>query len=35
MKKEDGPTKTLLSVMEEFKFQKPADWKGFRELTEK
>ena len=31
----DGPTKTLLHVMEEHNFVAPKTWKGFRELTEK
>lgn len=31
----DGPTASLLSVMKARNFVAPADWKGFRELTEK
>jgi len=31
----DGPGKSLMDVMEEFNFQAPADWKGYRMLTEK
>ena len=31
----DGPTNTLLHVMEEHNFVAPKSWKGFRELTEK
>lgn len=32
---DDGPSKTLLSYMEEFEFNSPHDWDGYRELTEK
>ena len=32
---EDGPSSTLLQFMKESQFVAPADWKGFRELTEK
>jgi len=32
---EDGPTKTLYSVLKENDFIAPEEWKGFRELTEK
>ena len=31
----DGPIKTLLNFMKEYKFQAPEKWNGFRELTEK
>lgn len=31
----DGPSDTLLRVMEEYDFKAPPDWRGFRELTEK
>ncbi|GBG32422.1 Adenylate cyclase, terminal-differentiation specific [Hondaea fermentalgiana] len=31
----DGPTLSLLSVMEEFDYESPSNWKGYRELTEK
>mmetsp|Transcript_31759 Transcript_31759/g.38366 ORF Transcript_31759/g.38366 Transcript_31759/m.38366 type:complete len:784 (-) Transcript_31759:812-3163(-) len=31
----DGPSQTLLRVMEELDFKAPADWPGYRELTEK
>lgn len=31
----DGPANVLLTVMAEHNFKAPADWKGFRELTEK
>ena len=31
----DGPTTTLLRVMEEHNFVAPKSWQGFRELTEK
>jgi hypothetical protein len=32
---EDGPAKALLRHMEACAFQAPADWRGFRALTEK
>jgi len=32
---EDGPSKTILEVMEEHNFKAPADWAGYRVLTEK
>jgi len=32
---EDGPSTTLLEVMESYNFQAPDGWNGFRELTEK
>lgn len=32
---DDGPTKSLMSVMSNSNFQAPADWKGFRALTSK
>jgi len=32
---EDFPAKNLLSVMEEHNFKAPADWQGYRALTEK
>lgn len=35
LKPEDGPTLSLLSVMQETNFKAPADWKGYRVLTEK
>lgn len=35
MKKEDGPTNTIMGVMQEYKFQAPGDWNGYRVLTEK
>jgi len=35
MKKADGPTVSLLDVMGELGFKAPADWPGFRSLTEK
>jgi hypothetical protein len=35
LKPDDGPTKTLMDVMAESKFQAPSTWKGYRELTEK
>lgn len=31
----DGPSNTLLSYMQSFGYACPADWQGFRELTEK
>jgi len=31
----DGPSQTLLRVMEEHDFQAPAGWEGYRELTDK
>jgi hypothetical protein len=31
----DGPSRALLGFMEEYGFQAPADWAGFRALTEK
>ena len=31
----DGPTQTLMEVLERFNFMAPPTWKGFRELTEK
>ena len=31
----DGPSVTLMGVMEEYNFVAPSNWKGFRELTEK
>ncbi|KAI7843293.1 hypothetical protein COHA_003125 [Chlorella ohadii] len=31
----DGPSATLLRVMAEHNYQAPADWAGYRELTEK
>jgi len=31
----DGPIKTLMNYMKEFKFVAPESWKGYRELTEK
>ena len=31
----DGPSQTLLSYMEEYNFQAPVAWKGFRPLTSK
>lgn len=35
MKKDDGPSMTLLEVMKEYNYTAPDDWKGFRSLTEK
>jgi len=32
---EDGPSGTLLKFMEKHNFEAPADWKGYRKLTEK
>ena len=32
---EDGPAKALLQYMEARAFEAPADWRGFRALTEK
>jgi len=31
----DFPTKNLLAVMEETNYNAPADWRGYRALTEK
>jgi hypothetical protein len=31
----DGPTRTLLEIIDEHKTEPPSDWAGFRELTEK
>lgn len=31
----DGPSQTLIKYMEEFDFEAPEDWKGFRPLTAK
>jgi len=31
----DGPSLTLLDVMQEHGFRAPATWAGYRELTEK
>lgn len=31
----DGPSDTLLAFMQGHGFEAPADWKGYRELTEK
>ena len=31
----DGPSLTLMGVMEEYNFQAPSSWKGYRDLTEK
>ena len=31
----DGPSNTLLSVIQENGGKAPIDWKGYRELTEK
>jgi len=31
----DGPSNTLLSVLKEYGYKAPPDWKGYRELTEK
>ena len=31
----DGPSNTLLSVLREYDYKAPPNWKGFRELTEK
>lgn len=35
IKNGDGPTQTLMEVMEESNFKAPDDWPGYRELTEK
>ena len=35
IKADDGPTQTLMEVMGANDFNAPADWQGFRELTEK
>lgn len=35
MRNPDNPSKLLLSYMDEFKFQAPTNWKGFRPLTTK
>lgn len=35
LKPNDGPTEAVLHSMEETNYQKPGDWKGYRELTEK
>jgi hypothetical protein len=35
MKPRDGPTLTLIEFMGETGFQKPANWDGYRALTEK
>ncbi|CAD8159659.1 unnamed protein product [Paramecium pentaurelia] len=35
IKPNDGPISTLLTVMNEYSFKAPSDWKGYRELTEK
>ncbi|CAK87607.1 unnamed protein product (macronuclear) [Paramecium tetraurelia] len=35
LKPNDGPTEAVLHSMEETNYQKPSDWKGYRELTEK
>ena len=35
LKPEDGPIKALLAVIEAQGPDAPADWKGYRELTEK
>lgn len=32
---EDGPTKSLMGVMEKNQFEAPKDWKGYRALTSK
>lgn len=32
---EDGPTKSLLAVMEKTNYRAPSDWKGYRALTDK
>ena len=31
----DGPSETLLGFMATHSYQAPADWRGYRELTEK
>ena len=31
----DGPSETLMRVMEEYNFNAPSNWRGFRELTDK
>ena len=33
--KEDGPSKTLLNVINNSLDRPPKNWKGYRELTEK
>jgi hypothetical protein len=35
LKPDDGPSLTLLRYMGSLQFKLPADWSGFRELTEK
>lgn len=35
LKENDGPCKTLLAFMGKFGFEKPEDWKGYRELVDK
>jgi hypothetical protein len=35
LKPNDGPISTLETVMQEYSFKAPAEWKGYRELTEK
>lgn len=35
IKPNDGPSSTLITVMQEYGFKAPSDWKGYRELTEK
>ena len=32
---EDYPTRNLLAILEEYNFQAPSDWAGYRVLTEK
>ena len=31
----DGPSDSLLTVMQKYNYNAPKSWKGFRELTEK
>jgi hypothetical protein len=33
--RDDGPSKTLINVIERNKGEAPINWKGFRELTSK
>jgi class 3 adenylate cyclase len=35
LRPEDGPSATILSIFKEHQFMAPADWPGYRELTEK
>ena len=35
MNPKDGPSKTLIEVIEDFNMQAPKDWAGYRALTNK